>query len=253
MIPPDIFPSPDALGDAVALEIFAGVLDAETRGRNYVLGCPAGRTPLPVYEALARQARGLDLSRLHLILMDEFVLRDGQAWRRAPTTAHYSCAGFAIRHIASSLPGLPSRNLHVPDPASPAAYDGLIEDLGGIDLFLLASGATDGHVAFNPPGTPLDSGTRIVALAEETRRDNLATFPDFQALDEVPTHGVSIGLGAIARHSRAAVMMLHGAHKGAALRRLRALDRFDPAWPASVIYACRNPRILVDAAAAAEG
>lgn len=250
MIATETFPTADAMGESLAREILAGLRDAEAAGRTYVLGCPAGRTPLPVYEATARGARGRDLGRLHLILMDEFLVRDGETWRRAPTSAHHSCAGFAMRHLVASLPGLPPENLHVPEPDAPAAYDALIGDLGGIDLFLLASGATDGHVAFNPPGTPLDSPTRIVALAEETRQDNLATFPDFTSLEQVPTHGVSIGLGTIARHSRAAAMMLHGAHKGPALRRLRSLDRFSPSWPASVVYACRNPRILVDAAAA---
>lgn len=246
----EVLQTAEAMGDSLAREILTGLRDAEAGGRNYVLGCPAGRTPLPVYEALARRASGLDFGRLHLILMDEFLVRDGETWRRVPTAAHHSCAGFAMRHVVASLPGLPMENLHVPDPGAPAAYETLIEDLGGIDLFLLASGATDGHVAFNPPGTPLDSGTRIVALAQETRQDNLATFPDFTSLDQVPTHGVSIGLGTIARHSRAAAMMLHGAHKAPALQRLRSLNRFSPSWPASVVYACRKPRILVDAAAA---
>lgn len=250
MIPIETLPTPVAIGQQLARDILTGLQDAEAAGRNFVLGCPAGRTPLPVYEALGSMARTRDLGRLHLVLMDEFVERQGDAWRRIPASAHHSCAGFAIRHLLASLPGLPGANLHVPDPQTPAAYEALISDLGDIDVFLLASGATDGHVAFNPPGSPLDSSTRIVALAEETRQDNLSTFPTFEALADVPTHGVSIGLGTIVRHSRAAVMMLHGSHKGPALARLRDAGAFCPSWPASVIFACRNPRILVDEAAA---
>ena len=250
MIAAETLPTPGAIGESVAGEILAGVLEAQANGRAYVLGCPAGRTPLPVYRAFAEAARGHDLAHLHIVLMDEFLERDGEAWRRAPTTAHHSCVGFALRHLMAPLPGLPMENLHAPDPAAPGAYDALVEVLGGIDLFLLASGATDGHVAFNPPGTPLDSQTRIIALTDETRQDNLATFPTFGSLEQVPTHGVSVGLGTIVRHSRAALLMLHGAHKGPALARLRGLGRFGPSWPASVVYACRRPRILVDAAAA---
>ncbi len=250
MIPVETLPTPAVLGQQLAREILAGVREAEASGRNFVLGCPAGRTPLPVYQALVEAAGAIDLGRLHLIMMDEFVERDGEAWRRVPTSAHNSCAGFAIRHLLDRLPGLPASNLHVPDPQDPAAYETLISDLGGIDLFLLASGATDGHVAFNPPGTPLESVTRIVALARETREDNLSTFPMFGSLEAVPSHGVSIGLGTIVHHSRSAVMMIHGRHKGPALARLTRSDRFCPSWPASVISACRNPRILVDEAAA---
>lgn len=250
MIEVEILPTPAAIGERLAQEILTGVHRAVTAGRNFVLGCPAGRTPLPVYQALAEAAGTSDLSRLHLIMMDEFVEHDGAGWRRISTSAHNSCAGFAIRHLLSALPGLPAGSLHVPDPRDPAAYETLISDLGGIDLFLLASGATDGHVAFNPPGSALDSVTRIVALAPETREDNLSTFPDFGSLEAVPTHGVSIGLGTIVRHSRSAIMILHGSHKGQALTRLRQADGFSPSWPASVIYACRNPRIVVDVAAA---
>lgn len=240
--------APADIGAALAREILAGVRESEALGRNYVLGCPAGRTPLPVYQALAEQAGGAPLGRLHLIMMDEFVVRDGEAWRCVPVSAHNSCLGFARRHILAGLPGLPPANLHGPDPERPEAYEALIERLGGIDLFLLASGASDGHVAFNPPGSTLDQTTRVVRLAETTRQDNLSTFPAFRSLDEVPTHGVSIGLGTIVRHSRAAVMILHGAHKAAALARLRSAGGFDPQWPASVIYACRRPRLVIDAA-----
>jgi glucosamine-6-phosphate deaminase len=249
MIATEVLSTPAAIGEALAREILVGVRDAAATDRNYVLGCPAGRTPLPVYGALVDAAKTTDLERLHLILMDEFVERHGETWRRIPTSAHHSCAGFAERHLLAGLPGLPRQNLHIPDPQAPAAYETLIADLGGIDLFLLASGTSDGHVAFNPPGTPLGSVTRVVELAQETRKDNLSTFPGFGSLEKVPTHGVSIGLGSIAGHSRGSVMILHGAHKGPALARLRACDGFRPSWPASVVHACANPRILVDQAA----
>ncbi|MBX3479746.1 MAG: 6-phosphogluconolactonase [Caulobacter sp.] len=250
MIPVETLATPAAIGERLARDILAGLDRAGKAGGRFVLGCPAGRTPLPVYRALAEAARTRDLARLHLILMDEFVEDDGGTWRRVPASAHHSCAGFAVRHLLDPLPGIPRANLHVPDPRAPGDYEALIGDLGGIDLFLLASGATDGHVAFNPPATSLQSNTRIVALAKETREDNLSTFPSFASLGDVPTHGVSIGLGTIVRHSRAAVMMLHGSHKGSALARLRQAEGFCEAWPASVIFACRNPRIIVDQAAA---
>ena len=247
----EIMSTPTAIGDGLARDIITGLREAEAEGRTYVLGCPAGRTPAPVYRALAEQARGLDLSRLHLILMDEFVEPAGGGWQRIPAEAHHSCIGFAKRRILAGLPRLPLANLHAPDPAAPEAYEGLIESLGGIDLFLLASGATDGHVAFNPPGTALDSRTRVVRLAEATRQDNMSTFPAFQTLEDVPTHGVTVGLGTIATHSRTVVMMLHGTQKAPAYARLRGLERFDPLWPASVVFACRRPRLVIDAALAA--
>jgi glucosamine-6-phosphate deaminase len=114
-----------------------------------------------------------------------------------------------------------------------------------MDLFLLASGASDGHVAFLPPGSPRDGRTAVVRLAITTRRDNLATFAAFESLDEVPSHGVSVGLGTIAS-ARAVRLVIHGAGKRHAAARLLALDRFDASWPASIVHDCADAEIWAD-------
>jgi glucosamine-6-phosphate deaminase len=100
-------------------------------------------------------------------------------------------------------------------------------------------------VAFLPPGSPREGGTSVVEIAETTRRDNLVTFPGFGGLDEVPTHGVSVGLGTIAK-ARTLRLVLHGVDKRDATRRLLALDRFDPSWPASIVHDHPDAQILVD-------
>ena len=169
-------------------------------------------------------------------MMDEYV-------PVPPPEAHYSCRGFALREIAEPL-GVPERRVWVPDPGDPDAYDGRIESAGGIDLFLLASGASDGHVAFLPPGSAREGRTSVVDLAETTRRDNLATFPEFGSVDEVPRQGVSVGLATIAAASRLR-LILHGPDKRAAAERLLALERFDPEWPASIVHAHPDAQILV--------
>ena len=226
-------------GDAGTL-VADRILDAYTASDGpFHLGCPAGRTPRTTYAALGRRAaeRGVDLHRLVIVMMDEYLV-DGVL---APSTAHFSCRRFMDEHL---LPHVGPRPVRCPDPNDPAAHDEI-----PIDLFLLASGATDGHVAFNPPGTALDSPTRVVELAESTRRDNLQTFPAFAALDDVPRFGVSAGLHTITA-AGAAVLLLLGATKAASYRRITAVDDFDPSWPASVIHRCPDPLIVVDEVAA---
>lgn len=218
---------------------------------------------MPVYQALAARLAGapLDCSRLIVVMMDEYLLPAGSAgsFVPPPTSAHYSCRGFGDREIVGRInAGLPAayrirqENFWMPDPADPAAYDNRIEAVGGIDLFLLASGAGDGHVAFNPPGSPRESGSRIVELAEQTRRDNLATFPAFGSLDEVPKHGVTIGIESIARFSASVAMILWGAGKHEAFKRLVAADGYDRAWPATIAAECRSAELHVDRSAAGE-
>lgn len=226
-----VFPDPRALGAALAGELLERYAAADG---SFLLGCPGGRSLLTTYRALAEL--GAEWSRLVVVMMDEYL--------GAPADAHYSCRAFARRELAEPL-GLRADQVWLPDAEDPAAYDARIAAAGGIDLFLLASGASDGHVAFVRPGSSRDGRTAVLALAESTRRDNLATFPAFASLEEVPSHGVSVGLGTILG-AQAVRLVLHGAEKRSAAARLLALDAFDPSWPASIVHDHDDAEIWVD-------
>ena len=210
------FADADELGRTLAAELVAAAPG--------LLGCPGGRSLLTTYRALP------GLPETTAVMMDEYV-------PVPPTSAHYSCRGFAKREIRA-------RDVWVPDPDDPDAYDERIDAAGGIDVFLLASGASDGHVAMLGPGAPRDGRTCVVELAETTRRDNLATFPEFASLDEVPSRGVSVGLGTIAK-ARALRLVVHGPDKRTATEHLLALDRYDAAWPVSIVHEHDDAEILI--------
>jgi glucosamine-6-phosphate deaminase len=228
-----VYDEPDELGRALAAEVVERV---RAKRGGLLLGCPGGRSLRTTYKALA----GEDLDDLTVVMLDEYV--------GAPPDAHFSCARFAREEIAGPL-GIPAARVWLPDAEDPGAYDRRLAAAGGVDLFLLASGASDGHVAFLGPGSPREGRTCVVELAETTRRDNVVTFPEFRSPADVPTHGVSVGLATIAE-ARAVRLVLHGADKRAAARRLLSLDGFDPAWPASIVHECTDARILLDQAAA---
>lgn len=255
-----VFPSPIALGEAVAERVLARIEHARLAKSRFLLGCPTGRTPRPVFAAMARRLAHTkqDLSHLVLVMMDEYLVPRGGRLEYASADNPWSCHYFARLEIAERLnAGLPPAHgvdedsIWFPNPATPEAYDTRIAAAGGIDVFILASGATDGHVAFNPPGSPRESRTRVIALSEETRQDNLQTFPGFGTLAAVPAHGISVGIATIAA-AKEAMMLLWGAGKRLTLARIRDADRYDPAWPATVIHDCALPEILADADAMAE-
>ncbi len=253
-----VFASPEAIGDYVATLILDGVRIAREAGRPYLLGCPTGRTPMSSYQALGRRAAlaGTDLSQVTLVMMDDYVVPSGNGFEHCPAAAHYSCRRAAWEDILGAIHAgvdVPHRisldRVWFADPAQPDAYDRRIRDAGGIDLFITASGASDGHVAFNAPGSSIDSGCRIVPLAATTRADNLLTFPRFKGIDEVPSHGVTVGLGTIRSLSRQVALLIHGANKRNAVRRLAACRGYDSQWPASFIYRCANPLVILDRSA----
>lgn len=244
----------------MAERLYAAIEAARVSENRFLLGCPTGRSPRPVYAALARQLARTpqDLSHVVLVMMDEYLVSVGGRLAYAPPDQPWSCHHFARTEIADRLnDGLPPKyklrgdSIWFPDASDPPAYDGMIADAGGIDFFILASGASDGHVAFNPPGSPRDSRTRIIELSAETRRDNLQTFPAFGALDKVPTHGISVGIDTIVS-AKESVMIAWGKGKRLTLTRIAGAKRYDPAWPATVIHECAAGEILADRDAAGE-
>ena len=78
----------------------------------------------------------------------------------------------------------------------------------GIDLCILGIG-TNGHIAFNEPGSSFKSRTRVVNLDEQTIQDNSRFFG---SVDDTPKQAITMGLGTI-MESKKIVLMANGDHK----------------------------------------
>lgn len=259
-LPVQVLPGADDVGRSVGREIADALEAAARRGHGFVFGCPSGRSPEPVLDHLALEVarRDLDLRGLRVVMMDDYVVPRTGGFAAVDPKAGHSCRAFAQHSIVEPLNraagpdhGIPPEHVLFADPDDPAAFEDVLTGLGGIDLFLLATGARDGHVAFNPPGSPRESRTRIVELAETTRLDNLATFPSLERLDRVPGHGITVGIDTIAHHSRRAVMVAHGADKAPSVTRLLGARGYESDWPATIVVECREPSLVLDRAAAA--
>ena len=78
----------------------------------------------------------------------------------------------------------------------------------GIDLCILGIG-TNGHIAFNEPGSSFLSRTRVVNLDEQTIEDNSRFFG---SVEDTPKQAITMGLGTI-MESKKIVLMANGDHK----------------------------------------
>lgn len=259
--PVRVLPTSAAIGEDVAADLLARIGSACERGKHFLLGSPTGRTPKPVYAAMARRLSETkqDLSHVVLVMMDEYLVEGAQGLEYAPASEPWSCHYFARVEIAERLNAglrsdrrLKESSIWFPDPGDPEAYEARIAEAGGVDYFILASGASDGHVAFNQPGSERHSRTRIVPLSQTSRRDSLSTFPAFGTLDAVPHHGVSVGIATIT-DARQAVMIVFGASKRRTLTRMMRAERYEPDWPATVIHECAKGAIVPDAESADAG
>lgn len=241
--------SPAEVGELVAQRIVEAM--ARKPGGRFLLGCPTGRTPAPLFEPLAGQLvrNRLDPGLLTVVLMDEYLTGDLQV---VDPAEEFSCVGYARRFIVAPIQRTCGAEPVVwrADPADPAGYDRRIAEAGGIDLFLLASGTSDGHIAFNQPGSERTSITRIIELGERTRQDNVATWPGLTSTEQVPSHGIGVGISTIVDQSRQAIMMLTGAGKQYAFQRIAAADGYQPDWPATAVKEIENHTIVADRVAA---
>ncbi len=123
-----------------------------------------------------------------------------------------------------------------------AAYEQAIIEAGGLDVCLLGVGV-NGHIAFNEPGAPADSRTRLVQLAESTRKR-----PGFPQGVDAPTAGISVGIQTI-MDARKIILMAFGADKASAVKRaLEGPISIDT--PASLLREHQDVTWVMDEAAA---
>ena len=177
-----------------------------------VLGLATGGTPLGTYAELIRlyEAGEVSFRGVTTFNLDEYVglgPEHEQSYYRFMRANLFSKADFDLAkcHVPSGL---------ADDYASYCAiYEQRIRDAGGVDLQLLGIG-TDGHIAFNEPGSSLASRTRLKALTEVTRQDNSRFFAPGE---EVPSLAVTMGVGTILE-SRRILLLATGSNKASAVR-----------------------------------
>lgn len=210
-----------------------------------VLGLATGSSPLGLYDELARRhaEQGLSFSGARGFLLDEYLglpIDHPQRYARVIDRELVGRVDFAPGAVSVADGSAVDVEQACTD------YERAIADAGGVDLQVLGVG-TDGHVAFNEPGSSLASRTRVKTLTRQTREDNARFFGgDVHA---VPHHVITQGLGTIlaARHL---VVLASGSAKQDAVREM-VEGPVSASWPATVLQHHPHVSVLLDTAAAA--
>ena len=129
--------------------------------------------------------------------------------------------------------------------AASADYERKIVGAGGIDLQILGIG-TDGHVAFNEPGSSLASRTRVKSLTQQTRMDNARFFDG--DVEQVPKLCLTQGMGTI-MEAKHLVLVATGGNKAEAVHQMIE-GPISAMWPATVLQMHQHVTVLLDEAAA---
>lgn len=179
-----------------------------------VLGLATGSTPENTYARLvkAHKEDGVDFSQVRTFNLDEYL---GLA-RDHDQSYHYFMHDRLFNHI-----NVKAENINLPDGMAPdpdgacQAYEEQIRAAGGIDLQLLGVG-TNGHIAFNEPGSSLASRTQVKTLTEITIMDNARLFFNGNEAD-VPRFAITMGVGTILE-ARQLLLLASGERKAGIVR-----------------------------------
>lgn len=203
----------DKVAEYVANFIIQRIVDfAPTKERPFVLGLPTGSTPLKTYQKLIQAYREGRVSFKHCVTfnMDEYVGLP----RDHPESYH----SFMKNNLFSFI-DVPAENQNILNGNAPdliaecQRFEDKIAAYGGIELFLGGIGS-DGHIAFNEPGSSLASRTRVKSLNHETIQANARFFDN--DISKVPTMALTVGVQTI-MDARTVVIIATGANKAPAI------------------------------------
>jgi len=156
---------------------------------------PTGSTPLGMYDELVNKK--LDWKSVITFNLDVYLMN---------ITRPQSYQSYMRKNLFDRTNIYPD---HYHFPFRPfSAFEDKIKGSKGIDLCILGIG-TNGHIAFNEPGSSFKSRTRVVNLSEQTIKDNSRFF---DSVDDVPTQAITMGLETI-MESKKIILMANGDHK----------------------------------------
>ena len=227
--------------DALSRRAASILLEAIRSDPHAVLGLPTGRTPIGMYDRVVHECSKQYhcFREVTTFNLDEYV--------GIPREHPGSYFTFMKQHLFDHVDLDPART-HIPDGMARdpkdecARYERTIVAAGGLGLTFLGLGS-NGHIAFNEPGTPFDSRTRVVELTPSTRKANAPLF----AGDRVPTRAITMGIGTIL-DSRQIVLLAGGKDKHEAIARLQSGERTID-FPASALWKHADVKVLVDTTA----
>ncbi len=205
------------------------------------IALPTGNTPVGLYRRLAeRHAAGqFSCPQARFFNLDEFVGLSPEDPR--------SYGAFLWQHVFRPLSVTPGqvRLLRgtAPDLAAECRrFDQAIAQAGGLDLAILGLGS-NGHIAFNEPGSDWNAATREVVLTEATRRGQ---SPSFGREADVPRRALTMGLRTL-REARAILLLISGSGKAEAIAAMLR-SKPDQNWPVTAILDHPMLTILADSA-----
>jgi len=208
-----IQPDYEALSKWAAYYVASKIVKANpSEDKPFVLGLPTGSSPLGMYRELT------ELNRNGLVSFKNVVTFNMDEYVGIPEEHPESYHSFMWNNFFKNIDIRPE-NIHILNGNTPDLeaecfqYEQKIRQAGGVDLFIGGMGV-DGHIAFNEPGSSLNSDTRVKTLTTDTIIANSRFFDN--DINKVPKTALTVGVGTVMR-SKEVLILVNGFAKARAL------------------------------------
>jgi glucosamine-6-phosphate deaminase len=196
-----------------AAQYIANRINDFGQDKPFVLGLPTGSSPLGIYRQFIAmyKEKKLSFANVRTFNMDEY--------SGLPADHSHSYHRFMMENLFNHI-DIDHNHIHILDGMAKdpemecERYEEAIAAEGGIELFLGGMGS-DGHIAFNEPGSSLTSRTRRKSLTEETKIANARFFGNDPS--KVPGTALTVGVGTV-MDAREVLIIVNGRNKARALR-----------------------------------
>ena len=207
---------------------------------NSTLGLATGGSPTGLYaEMIAdHKAGNFSYKNVKSYNLDEYV---GISYDH-PESYHKFMETNLFDHI-----DIEKENTHVPDASAEDLEDALKSyqealNNANIDVQLLGVGS-NGHIGFNEPGTPFDTGVHIVDLKQETIEANSRFFNN--DINLVPKQAVTMGIKDIMK-AKHIILLAFGEAKQQAIKSLVEGEEITENIPCTILKNHPSVYVIVD-------
>ncbi|MBR6345915.1 MAG: glucosamine-6-phosphate deaminase [Bacteroidales bacterium] len=234
----EIFPESRPASQAIA-DIIVDSINSAPADRLFKLGVTTGRTPVSLYNELARRcaAGKVSFKNVSIVSIDEYYPAHGDEMQSRNYKLHE-----ALINKVDVL----KENVHIPDGSVPqdrisdycAEYDVIARDM---DLLVIGIGE-QGQVGFNEAGSTEKSRTRLVRLSYKSRKRQAKGFGG--DVSATPANALTIGISTMLSAKRI-ILMAWGEAKAEAVKAI-AEGEIDKAIPATLLQVHDNVSFYVD-------
>lgn len=193
-IPTDIYESVDEGSKQIANDIALAIRSKQSDGRFCVLALAGGNSPRNVCEELVRMHKEEKLSFRNVIIFNLY-----EYYPLAPDAVNSNLN--SLKEMLLDHVDIDKQNVFSPDGTIPKEtiiefcrlYEQRIESFGGIDIALLGIGRV-GNIAFNEPGSRINSQTRLILMDVDSRKEASKIFVSVEA---TPVSSITMGVSTI--------------------------------------------------------